>query len=158
MNRPPTIHHEPQSARRVVVGNPPQLPSGTQRMIERIVQVHMERMGVHAGLHEANVRGEAAVTNMAKKVHNPGLESTQFSFPRIGSNVAFTSGQQIFVTAHWRPKEPPVFTGNAFDDVCPWTSLVRQYFVFMSGTMRQEVAFATTLLRGAAHEWYMGYE
>ena len=28
----------------------------------------------------------------------------------------------------------------------------------MSGTARQEVAFAATLLRGAAHEWYMGYE
>ena len=28
----------------------------------------------------------------------------------------------------------------------------------MNGTARQEVAFAATLLRGAAHEWYMGYE
>ena len=158
MNRPPTVHHEPQSARRVVVGNPPQLPSGTQRAIERIVQVHMERMGVHAGPHEANVRGEAAVTSTARNVHNPGPESTQFSFPRIGSNVASTSGQQIFATVQWRPKEPPAFTGNASDDVYLWTSLVRQYFVFMSGTARQEVAFAATLLRGAAHEWYMGYE
>ena len=146
MNCPPTVHHEPQSAHRVVVGNPPQLPSRTQRVIERIVQAHMERMGVHARLHEANVRGEAAVTSTARNVHNPGPESTQFSFPRIGGNVTSTSGQQIFVMAQWRPKEPPVFTGNASDDVYLWTPLVRQYFVFMSGTARQEVAFAATLL------------
>ena len=30
--------------------------------------------------------------------------------------------------------------------------------MFMNGTARQEVAFAATLLRGAAHEWYRGYE
>ena len=30
--------------------------------------------------------------------------------------------------------------------------------MFMDGTARQEVAFAATLLRGAAHEWYRGYE
>ena len=158
MNRPPTVHHEPQSARRVVVGNPPQLPSRTQRTIECIVQAHMERMGAHARPHEANVRGEAAVTSTARNVYNPGPGSTQFSFPRIGGNVASTSGQQIFATAQWRPKAPPAFMGNASGDVYLWTSLVRQYFVFMSGTARQEVAFEATLLRGAAHEWYMGYE
>ena len=95
MNRPPTVHHEPQSARRVVVGNPPQLSSRTQRVIERIVQAHMEWMGVHAGPHEANVRGEAAVTSTGRNVYNPGPKSTQFSFPRIGGNVASSSGQQI---------------------------------------------------------------
>ena len=158
MNRPPTIHNEPQSTRRVVVENPPQLPSGTQRAIERIVQAYMERMGVHAGPHEANVRGETVVTSTARNVYNLGPESTQFSFPRISGNVAPPQGQQIFATAQWRPKEPPTFTGKASDDVYLWTSLVRQYFVFMSGTARQEVAFAATLLRGAAHEWYMGYE
>ena len=30
--------------------------------------------------------------------------------------------------------------------------------MFMCGNAHQEVAFAATLLRGAAHEWYMGYE
>ena len=30
--------------------------------------------------------------------------------------------------------------------------------MFMSGNAHQEFAFAATLLRGAAHEWYMGYE
>ena len=30
--------------------------------------------------------------------------------------------------------------------------------MFMDGTARQEVAFAATLLIGAAHEWYQGYK
>ena len=51
-----------------------------------------------------------------------------------------------------------MFTGAATDDVYLWTSLVKQYFVFMCGNAHQEVAFAATLLRGAAHEWYLGYE
>ena len=51
-----------------------------------------------------------------------------------------------------------MFTGAATDDVYLWTSLVKQYFVFMCGNAQQEVAFAATLLRGSAHEWYMGYE
>ena len=62
------------------------------------------------------------------------------------------------MTAQWRPKEPPIFTGNTSDDVYLWTSLVRQYLVFMDGTAWQEVAFTATLLRGAAHKWYRGYE
>ena len=62
------------------------------------------------------------------------------------------------MTAQWRPKEPPVFTGNTSNNVYLWTSSVRQYLVFMDGTARQEVVFAATLLRGVAHEWYRGYE
>ena len=51
-----------------------------------------------------------------------------------------------------------MFTGATTDDVYLRTSLVKQYFVFMRGDAQQEVAFAATLLRGAAHEWYMGYK
>ena len=51
-----------------------------------------------------------------------------------------------------------MFTSNTSDDVYLWTSLVRQYLVFMNGTVRQEVAFIATLLRGAAYKWYRGYE
>ena len=95
---------------------------------------------------------------MAGNVLNPGPETSQFSFPRMQGNVAPTSGQQVFVIAQWRPKEPPMFTGAATDDVYLWTSLVKQYFVFMCRNAHQEVAFAATLIRGAAHEWYLGYE
>ena len=51
-----------------------------------------------------------------------------------------------------------MFTGAATNDVYLWTSLVKQYFVFMRGDAQQEVAFAATLLHEATHEWYMGYE
>ena len=149
----------PSGESRVIVDTPPQLPSGTQRAIERIVQTHMERLGVHIGPHEDGARGLNVLESKAGNVPNLRPEIAQFSFPRNGGrNVALTSGQQIFATAQWRPKEPPLYTGNASDDVYLWTSLVRQYFVFMNGTARQEVAFAATLLRGAAHEWYLGYE
>ena len=58
---------------------------------------------------------------MARNVPNPGSETSQFSFPRMQDNVAPTSGQQVFATAQWRPKEPPMFTGAATDDVYLWT-------------------------------------
>ena len=140
---------------RVIVNSPPKLPSGTQKAIENIVQAHMERLGINARSQQAS-QGERE--SMAGNVPNPGPETSQFSFPRMQDNVAPTSGQQVFATAQWRPKEPPMFTGAATDDVYLWTSLVKQYFVFMCGNAQQEVAFAATLLRGAAHEWYMGYE
>ena len=140
---------------RVIVKSPPKLPSGTQKPIENIVQAHMERLGINARFQQ-EYQGERE--SMAGNVPNPGPETSQFSFPRMQGNVAPTSGQQVFATAKWRPKEPPMFTGAATDDVYLWTSLVKQYFVYMCGNAHQEVAFAATLLRGAAHEWYLGYE
>ena len=140
---------------RVIVNSPPKLPSGTQKAIENIVQAHMERLGINARSQQED-QGERE--SMAGNVPNSGPETSQFSFPRMQGNVAPTSGQQVFATAQWRPKEPPMFTGAATDDVYLWTSLVKQYFVFMCGNAHQEVAFAATLLRGAAHEWYLGYE
>ena len=96
----------------------------------------------------------------AGNVPNPGPEIAQFAFSILGGNTAAPNptGQPVFATAQWRPKEPPSFSGAAHDDVYVWTSLMKQYFVFMNGSVRQEVAFAATLLRGVAHEWYTGYE
>ena len=158
VNRPPPIQPTPQETEqpRVTVNSPPQFPSGTQRAIENIVQAHLEQLGINVRSPQAKegVRGSTA-----GNVPHPGPENPQFSFPILQGDAASAApSQPVFATAQWRPKEPPAFTGNANDDVYLWTSLLRQYFVFMNGTARQEVAFAATLLRGAAHEWYMGYE
>ena len=158
VNRPPPIQPTPQETEqpRVTVNSPPQLPSGTRRAIENIVQAHMERLGINAQAQQAR---NGVWESTAGSVPNPGPENPQFSFPILqGGAASAAPSQPVFATAQWRPKEPPAFTGNANDDVYLWTSLLRQYFVFMNGTARQEVAFAATLLRGAAHEWYMGYE
>ena len=61
---------------------------------------------------------------MAGNIPNPRPETSQFSSSRMQDNVAPTSGQQVFATAQWRPKEPPMFTGATTDDVYLWTSLV----------------------------------
>ena len=39
-----------------------------------------------------------------------------------------------------------------------WTSLVRHYLTFMGGNDSQQVAYAVTLLRDSAHEWFTAYE
>ena len=141
---------------RVTVNSPPQFPSGTQRAIENIVQAHLEQLGINVRSPQTK---EDERGSTAGNIPNPGPENPQFSFPILqGGAASAAPSQPVFATAQWRPKEPPAFTGNANDDVYLWTSLLRQYFVFMNGTARQEVAFAATLLRGAAHEWYMGYE
>ena len=113
---------------RVIVNSPPRLPRSTQKAIENIVQAHMERLDINARSQQVS---EGARESMAGNVPNPGPETSQFSFPRMQDNVAPTSGQQVFVTAQWRPKEPHMFTGATTDNVYLWTSLVRQYFVFM---------------------------
>ena len=159
VNRPPTVQEMSQETvrPRVIVDRAPRLPSGTQRAIENIVQAHLERLGIN---EKPNERHESVTESTAGNVPNPGPESSRFTFPDLRGNTTAPNpqGQTVFATAQWRPKEPPSFSGAAHDDVYLWTSLMRQYFVFMNGSARQEVAFAATLLRGAAHEWYMGYE
>ena len=158
-NRTPSMYDNKNTGtRKVVVDKPPSLPSGTQKAIEGIMKAYLEKIGFQQNPQEvgevSRTEGGSTVGNLL----NPDPETTQFSFQRMQDKVAPIQGQQVFATAQWRPKEPPMYTGAATDDVYLWTSLVKQYFVFMKGDAQQEVAFAATLLRGAAHEWYMGYE
>ena len=57
----------------------------------------------------------------------------------------------------WRPKEAPTFFGRASEDADTWVSIVSNYFAFMASTPQQEVAYAATLLRDAAHNWWTAY-
>ena len=77
---------------------------------------------------------------------------------RLTHATTAASPPQIFATMHWKPKEPPCFFGRSTEDVHTWTSLVRHYLSFMGGSDVQQVAYAVTLLRESAHEWYIGYE
>ena len=120
VHQPPPIQETERP--RVTVNSPPRLPSGTQRAIENIIQAHMERLGINARSQQAS---QGVRESTAGNVPNPGPETSQFSFPRMQDNVAPTLGQQVFATAQWRPKEPPMFTGAATDDVYLWTSLVK---------------------------------
>ena len=79
-------------------------------------------------------------------------------FSHLTHATTATSPPQIFATMHWKPKEPPCFFGRSTEDVHTWTSLVRHYLSFMGGSDVQQVAYAVTLLRESAHEWYIGYE
>ena len=132
VNRPSPIQETERP--RVTVNSPPRLPSGTQRAIENIVQAHMERLGINARSQQAS---QGVWESMAGNVPNPGPETSQFSFPDLRNPAASIGGQrQVFATGQWRPKEPPVFTGNTSYDVYLWASLVRQYLVFMDGIAR----------------------
>ena len=131
VNRPSPIQATQQETERprVTLNSPPRLPSGTQRAIENIFQAQMERLGINARSQQAS---QGVWESMAGSVPNPGPETTQFSFPDLRSPAMSIGGQhQVFATAQWRPKEPPVFTGNTSNDVYLWTSLVRQYLVCM---------------------------
>ena len=50
-----------------------------------------------------------------------------------------------------------MFCGKSTKDAHTWVSVVNNYFVFMNGTRHQEVAYAITLLREAAHGWWQSY-
>lgn len=62
-----------------------------------------------------------------------------------------TSPPAQSIGVQWRPKEPPIFFGRANEDADTWTYIVSNDFAFMNGTPQQEVAYAATLLRDAAH-------
>ena len=64
----------------------------------------------------------------------------------------------MFAITQWKPKEPPCFFGRSTEDVHTWTSLVRHYLTFMGDSDAQQVAYAVTLLRETAHEWFMVYK
>ena len=61
------------------------------------------------------------------------------------------------IGVQWRPKEPFIFFGRANEDANTWTSIVSNYFAFIQGSPQKEVAYAVTLLRDAAHDWWTAY-
>ena len=129
-----------QVSQRVTVDFTPQLPSGTKRAIEKVIQENLQRMGIVTQIHSGGspnvVRPNEAVESTARNNADFNTRNPQFLVPNLQANTAVpnVTGQPVFSTAQWRPKEPPIYTGAATDDVYLWTSLVRQYFVFMHGT------------------------
>ena len=75
----------------MTVNSPLRLPSGTQRAIENIVQAHMERLGINA---RSQQESKNVWESTAGNVPNPGLESTQFSFPDLRSPTTSIGGQR----------------------------------------------------------------
>ena len=95
--------------------------------------------------------------SMASTHSKSGVGENHNSFPRMMSSGPESTGQ-TFSNVQWRPKEPPCYYGKSSEDVHMWTSLVRHYLTFMGGSDLQQVAYAVTLLRDAAHEWFTAYE
>ena len=93
-------------------------------------------------------------TGMRPPATTPVFPNTGFSRLFTGTEAGRTTTQ---MNVQWRPKEPPVFCGKSTEDAHTWVSVVSNYFVFMNGTPHQEVAYAITLLREAAHDWWQSY-
>ena len=68
----------------------------------------------------------------------------------------------IFTPSHavkvWRPREPPLFCGRSTEDAHRWVSIMRNYLIFVECPEKQKVAFISTFLREAAHEWLLLHE
>ena len=88
--------------------------------------------------------------------NNPNNPPPPFP-PPGGAGSSSAAPQNIFTTTTWKPKDPPCFHGKSTEDAHAWVAMVRNYFIFMAGTMQQEVAYAATLLRDVAQEWWVGY-
>ena len=54
-----------------------------------------------------------------------------------------------------KPKDPPVFHGWANEDVSMWVAKVSDFFYLPKATPRQQVAYAATLLKDAAADWWV---
>ena len=70
--------------------------------------------------------------------------------------------ERMFTPFHavqvWRPREPPLFYGRSTEDVHRWVSIMRNYLTFLECSEKQKVAFISTFLREAAHEWLLLHE
>ena len=70
--------------------------------------------------------------------------------------------ERISIPSHtvkvWRPREPPLFCGRSTEDVHRWVSIMRNYLTFVECSEKQQVAFISTFLREAAHEWLLLHE
>ena len=53
-----------------------------------------------------------------------------------------------------KPKDPPVFTGKATDDVEVWVQQVDNYLQLLGGSDAMQVSYVGTLLQGTAQLWF----
>ena len=132
--------------------------SELRRMFPGIAQ--FEAAAAEGEKREEPSRPEAIAgseVSMASSHSKSGVGESHNSFSRLMSSGPEPTGQ-TFSNVQWRPKEPPCYYGKSSEDVHMWTSLVRHYLAFMGGNDLQQVAYAVTLLRDAAHEWFTAYE
>ena len=70
--------------------------------------------------------------------------------------------KRIFTPSHivkvWRAREPPLFCRRSTEDVHKWVSIMRNYLTFVECSENQKMAFISTFLREAAHEWLLLHE
>ena len=54
-----------------------------------------------------------------------------------------------------KPRQPPTFSGRVEEDVVTWTMQVRNYLSLTISSDEQQVAYMSTLLQGAAIDWWV---
>lgn len=54
----------------------------------------------------------------------------------------------------FRPKDPPTFSGRTNEDPEIWIGAVSNFFRLVGGSAAKQVAYASTLLHGAAQTWW----
>ena len=86
---------------------------------------YLQKIGIQQEPQKVEDARQTAVGSTVENIPNLEPETAQFSFQRVQDNVAPKAGQQVFATAQWRPKEPPMYTGATTDDVYLCTSLVK---------------------------------
>ena len=124
---------------------PPSVPPFVGNVGSSSIPPIKEQKNSPFGFEFPSVSAPAQVQNPSSSLFhnsgNPNPPAQNKSFPNVS----------------WRPKEPQVFSGKNNEDVHSWTEVVSHYFMFMQGTPQQEVAYAATLLRANAHDWFMAY-
>ena len=74
-------------------------------------------------------RSPIAVASTPSRVGNGGSAP---GFSHLSHMTNTTSPAQMFVTTHWKPKEPLCFFGRSTEDIHTWTSMLCHYLAFMA--------------------------
>ena len=125
--------------------------------IESSVSSLGQEQGISAGRlpTDSIINDQSAYGNRNQNCPSPSVYQIDRDNPmQLQSENTPPENSQTMSRSEWKPREPPTFSGRLKEDVHQWTAIVTQYFAMVSGTDQQQLAYAVSLLRGSAIEWY----
>ena len=130
---------------------PPQFQLGDETMADTTRSAGSSDQSQHSD-HSRHHRSESCSSIGSHRSQSPDA-STEAAPSRAGSvhREEINSGVLDVVIT---PRDPPTFSGRTQDDVEMWVGQVSNFFRLVGGPPQKQVAYASTLLQGAAHTWW----
>ena len=123
--------------------------AGTVQRMRRIyeAQQRIERQDATQSRMNVTARQRCAIA----REHRVACSSSPYAGEKGEQQVL----QGLPFAVKIKPRQPPTFSGRVEEDVVTWTMQVRNYLSLISSSDEQQVAYTSTLLQGAAIDWWV---